>query len=705
MGMKTRVFAVVLVAAVGVYLVVRAAPGESVGVASVENPAGDVGHGGAEPLSGAQASGVVAMDGAVQRKAVTQAAPGEGEAALGVNVLRVVVDGITEEEAREVSVTLSVRDEDGKRVAGAEGSWVCRGLTSEFDLDPLFARVEERGLRVGLVRGRVDHPLHLFEPFLVTRSEALVEEGGRSVYEVAVRFSGTVFWPELALSVRDAHTREHLEDVEIHCIGSEYMNQRRQPGPGLPYSEIGRGLSSPVALLGGHEADELARVGAVAVRTGAGEEPQVVELPNRSVTDRGMHVYVRAPGYAWGRILVDFSSGGEREVLLGKGASLGVRLANVQIDRYAALGKPASLMVHQEGWGVGYVRVQPLDEALEAEGLWIEGIEPGKLVVTVEMGGEWSSRRTVVLAREEVSLVAGETRELVLALADPPPLPERVTVGGVLSFPEFGVEEGVRLQLYEADWGWGEADVELSLAEMERIGGAPPTWSFRLEDVPVGTCQIHLLPFLKGWMIDVPPGGREDVELVIPELAEVLVEAVDARTSERVPLEKLRYVYMEELPGRVHNIWSDQVSAPFEGEPGVFRFWTAPGSAYIATWGTPNWLNYGSNRVDLELAPGLQSVRLELSPPCSIRFEAHVDGATLPYDDRIYRAMGETIRAVGHDGSGGPAFRWFAEVSGPGLYEIGFEGVGSDRFLPIPSQRVEVREGEEAEVIVELQRK
>ncbi len=47
---------------------------------------------------------------------------------------------------------------------------------------------------------------------------------------------------------------------------------------------------------------------------------------------------------------------------------------------------------------------------------------------------------------------------------------------------------------------------------------------------------------------------------------------------------------------------------------------------------------------------------------------------------------------------GGPIFS-------PGLYEIDFDGVGSDRFLPIPPRLVDVRAGEPREVIVELQRK
>ncbi len=312
-----------------------------------------------------------------------------------------------------------------------------------------------------------------------------------------------------------------------------------------------------------------------------------------------------------------------------------------------------------------------------------------------------------MLAREELSLAAGETRELVLALLDPPEQPQRATLGGVVSFPAFGGEEAVRLQIYEAaTYEWVDADVELSLADLERVGGALPTWSFRLEDLPVGLYQVQLLPFLKNWMIELPAGGREDVELVVPELAEVLVETVDARTGERIPLEEVRYGYREDLPGQKHY----HATAGFEGEPGRFRFWTAPGAAYVGTYGIPSGLDYGERREELELVPGLQSVRFELAPVYALRFEFRAGGAALPSADPSQNwPLSQGIRAVDHEGrvysNKKVAKGRLVEVSAPGVYEVSFEGVGADRFLPIPPRRVDVRAGETAEVIVELHRK
>ena len=113
---------------------------------------------------------------------------------------------------------------------------------------------------------------------------------------------------------------------------------------------------------------------------------------------------------------------------------------------------------------------------------------------------------------------------------------------------------------------------------------------------------------------------------------------------------------------------------------------------------------------DLKLVPGRQSVRFALAPACRIRFEFRVDGAAPRLSDGIWDWMHygtlKSVRAVDHEGRcRGRAGERVAEVSAPGVYEIDFEGLTKGRFHSIPSQLVDVRAGETAEVIVELRRK
>ncbi len=102
------------------------------------------------------------------------------------------------------------------------------------------------------------------------------------------------------------------------------------------------------------------------------------------------------------------------------------------------------------------------------------------------------------------------------------------------------------------------------------------------------------------------------------------------------------------------------------------------------------------------------SVKFELAPACTLRIEFRVDGAPLPRDDGIFAGLSTVIRAVDHEGR--PTNRRLysdklVDVSAPGLYEVSFEGVGVDRYHPIPPRLVDVRAGETTEVIVELRRK
>ena len=309
-----------------------------------------------------------------------------------------------------------------------------------------------------------------------------------------MRLVPPVFWPELTLAVRDAHTLAHLGDVELRCRSTSWMGLPHLPGTGEAHTLLGGGLSSPIVLLGGRQAHEPeGLVAGLALRPAAGEAPDPAEFysEGRVQPGRGILVYARAPGYAWGTIVLDVSTGAERELLLGPAAALGVRLTNVQLERYAALETEAKLYVVQArpDGGKRNAWFQRLDETLETEGLRLESLEPGEYAVSVELGGSLAWRKRTVLAREELSLAAGETRELVLTVPDPPAPPERATLGGVVSFPAFGGEEDVRLQLYKAEYRHGSADYELSLADMERVGGALPTWSFHLEDLPVGVYQ------------------------------------------------------------------------------------------------------------------------------------------------------------------------------------------------------------------------
>ena len=84
------------------------------------------------------------------------------------------------------------------------------------------------------------------------------------------------FWPEFTLDVRDAKTREHLEDIELTFMRGD-LNLIW--GRNYPATVLADGLRSPIVLMGGREADwPRVAVAGMALRPAAGESPRLVEL-------------------------------------------------------------------------------------------------------------------------------------------------------------------------------------------------------------------------------------------------------------------------------------------------------------------------------------------------------------------------------------------------------------------------------------------
>ncbi len=187
MGTKARVSAAVLVAAACVYFGVRTPQAESPRTATVERPAADVELEGAAVVS---EFGLPAMEAVVQRM-VAEEPPGGVSAVAETNVLRVVLEGITEEAAQVTTVTVTGVDEGEEWPAEMRDSWLCQGLTSEFDLDPFLASVAQRDgdLRVDELEVQVDHPLHLLEWRRVASSRGVDRKSGRTVYAARLRLN------------------------------------------------------------------------------------------------------------------------------------------------------------------------------------------------------------------------------------------------------------------------------------------------------------------------------------------------------------------------------------------------------------------------------------------------------------------------------------------------------------------------------------
>lgn len=257
------VSAAVLVAAGCVYFVTRPPGAESLRMATVGPRAADEEFADAEPSLAPEGPATET----VRWNPVAEQSTARVSAIAGTKVLRVVLEGFTEENARMARVTLTGVDRrafdprlatveerrsyvqwvqeslnrvlgtqlavdgelgsvthqailsfqgreglpmDGRVGPKTEGalirhvgthlpapqwppeirdSWLCQGLTSEFDLDRFFAVVGQRheDVRVDELEVEVDHPLHLLETTRLPLNRGVEQESGQTVYEVRVR--------------------------------------------------------------------------------------------------------------------------------------------------------------------------------------------------------------------------------------------------------------------------------------------------------------------------------------------------------------------------------------------------------------------------------------------------------------------------------------------------------------------------------------
>ncbi len=701
MKLGVKVVAVILAAVICLYFVLQPPQGEfpemELGGRSTST----------EQLGNA-ATGRTGPDANIGQRSLIEAEPvneevSTKEVALSeTHVLRVILEGVTEPEALLATIHVKGIDERDKRPIPIEQTWPSQGLVSEFEITSSFAAVTQHrdNLRDDLLEVEVDHPYFLRdEPRTpITRSQNATD--GRVIYEARVELVPAEYWPEFELSVLDARTHEHLKDIEMHISldGTAFWGRNNTR------IFFGDGLRSPIGMLGGREADQPEeRVAALALAPESGELPWVIELARRFPPERGVSIVARAPGYAWGRTTVNVSKGA-REILLEPAASMHIGLSNAQLQAYDDLNVVPMICVYwiREDGGNQYVHFARIDQDIIDNGLQLDGLKPGGYRAVVELGGGvWGEHPE--LARDEVEIVAGEERELRLELADPPEAPKRATLAGTISMPDFDGVEDVRLQIYfQPTQRWRNPDFEFKLSELQRVDGAESERAFEVHDTPVGMYRIQLLPFLEVAMVELPPEGRDDVEIVVPELAEVFVETVDGKTGLRVPVEEFAFRNQDRIPGQEQNDWAWAEML----EPGRFHFWATPETVRIWPRGQRD-LGYGGSGMSVDLGPGPQSVRYELPPIYAMRIEFREGGTPLPTGPMgMYSSR--DVRPIDHDGrvtGDGLQTDMHLQFSDPGLYEINFDRVTGDVYEAIPPRIVEVSAGKAVDVIVELVRR
>jgi hypothetical protein len=402
----------------------------------------------------------------------------------------------------------------------------------------------------------------------------------------------------------------------------------------------------------------------------------------------GRRVYwVRAPGYAWGRVEVDHDQGGERVLELQPAAELRVELRGS--------APPAQAALRLYGGPFGFTPAPVLE--LDLSGVTpidVRDLAAGPYEVRVELGSWW--RDPELLASAPVELAAHQRASVELELGELPAAGDAVTLEGTLALP--GEYRGMRisLALSRLEGGVPEARgaLELLASAMSPSQTSPGelAWSAGLQKP--GTYLAEVRPLSVRQVLALAAGENPPVHIVVPRPAELVLRPLDARTGELVPDAVAQWHLVP--PGELAT-WDRET---VRGDPAtrLVRIRAPQGTVAFAVQAP----GYASQEGRLELEAGGAELEVRLERPCEIRVLLADGGTTLPCASSLRLEAREVngegiVKRWGVDGSA-----CVLGVSKSGLYEVSVSGLAG-YAQPTPLTAFP-EPGKTAEITFHLQR-
>jgi len=388
--------------------------------------------------------------------------------------------------------------------------------------------------------------------------------------------------------------------------------------------------------------------------------------------------WVTAPDRAWGLVALDHANGGERTLALPLGGALDVRLIGLSGWLHP------KVRVWIEGAprrGHAFAEREPDADASAR----FERLPPGRYEVSVERG--WADD-AAVFGEATVEVVAGETVSATIELELPEP-PAEVAVSGRLVLPRAWDASDVALvfaaQGDASVWADGEVVVPLdAMVRAESAGVARDAFEWNATLPSPGDYELTVRSLVVRRLLAVPPEGLANVEVVVPDAADVEVRVFDADTGAELVVPRLHW-----SPPRVEGILGTPLlPAERDEERGCVAFRAPAGP--IAIGPADMSLVVEGDSVEFTLVPGSNELRLDASRRLGVRFHL-MDGETeLPWswewglgahrvDGPADRQARDVARSIG--------VLWFRE---PGAYELRAEN-GIPGHAPLAGFTFEVR--------------
>lgn len=384
----------------------------------------------------------------------------------------------------------------------------------------------KRGAQVVISRLQIDAEETPLEQRWFDLAEGPVTEIQLEAYRLA----------KVPLQVIAADTGEHLKDIDVR-------GSNRMPGPGRHLAGIGSSTRERPWTLGGDK---------IVVQDAASplDVPPVPETQ-----DHKGRRWVHAPGYTWERVVFDHHKGTPARVELRPAGSLQLR---------SRIGR----RLREE---VDYVlRVYPLDSAqpgpeprsgeplfelrLEKPRIWTflhvpTGHYEAQLLLRVE------PETPVLVVRGHASVMKGERS--VVQLEVPPPAAEQqlVQLRGKLHYSRKWPREKLRMFFRPIEPG---PDLGRLPRRVEPVQHAPDLWHWDAGRIAPGRYEVQLEPFDCSVSVHVPPQGRRDLELRLPDPVPVEIQP-EYEEGEDGDTIAVRWRLLETDPHTFHGIFEEHI--------------------------------------------------------------------------------------------------------------------------------------------------
>ena len=406
----------------------------------------------------------------------------------------------------------------------------------------------------------------------------------------------------------------------------------------------------------------------------AGSSP--VLLPEVDLGWGAIRTYwVRTEGYAWGKVSVDHTRPSDHRLRLHAAGALLVSVEGLERSRMGGVDTWLTLRRLEDDGLVAYAQLTP-----SFVHRW-DALTPGTYRISADLGFYWDE--PLSLGSGEVEVVASAEASLIIE-ATPPEVPRGpVLVGGVVRAHEHWRDKGFSLGFHglgETE-RWEGNDRSLAFSELKPDPSDPDLLRWSKEVPCEGTWQVSVGYIGVHTDFKASLLNTREVEVSIPDPAELSISVRDAATGHTLPSIGVWYEYLGKTPHK-EIVWP---VLDYRPESGTHHMAMPAGRVNMRVYCQ----GYADIRGELDLAPGRHEFEYELEPRARVNLDFMEGSTGVPVS-----LLDVEVEATPEEGAGELSEIWFQSLvfSEPGGYRVKISGMrgylDAETFMTVPKEGV-----------------